>query len=267
MILNDGTLVVTESSNTVEEIREVLSHIIETYFIPNGNPEYDKIRLSQEYNALKECVRFLQIFNPGGIESNNEKKAFWINLYNLLTIHSIVHFQIKLTVWERPNFFFSAEYNIGGYRFSLYDIVHGILRGNRRRWWFFPKPFRGFDPRIRFSLQELDPRIHFALHSGSRSCPGLAVYSPHTIDEDLDAAARRFINNGDRFIYDHQTKVLSCSKIFKWFAQDFGKTKSERLAYIAQFVDDEAIRRDLQDNTSAISVRYLPYDWHLNSSD
>ncbi len=266
MILNNGTLVVTESPNTVGDIRDVLSRILETYFIPNGTPEYDKIRLSQEYNTLIECVRFLQIFNPTEIESNNQKKAFWINLYNLLTIHSIVHFQIKLTVWERPNFFFSAEYNIGGYRFSLYDIVHGILRGNRRRWWFFPPPFRGFDPRIRFAINELDPRIHFALHSGSRSCPRLAVYPADRIDEDLDAAARRFINS-NKFIYDKQTKILSCSKIFKWFAQDFGKTKIERLVYLAQFVDDDEIRKDIQEEASAVSVKYLPYDWHLNSSE
>ncbi len=265
MILNDGTLVVNESPKTVQEVRNILDRILESYYVPNGAPEYDKIRLSEEYSSLIKCVRLLQIFNFTDMEQHNEQKSFWINLYNLLTIHGIVHFQIKLTVWERPNFFFSTEYNIGGYRFSLYDIVHGILRRNRRRWRFLSPPFRGNDPRIRFSLNELDPRIHFALHSGSRSCPKLSVYHPDNIDEELDAASCRFINS-NQFVYDKQTRILTCSKIFKWYARDFGKKKADRLAYLAQFVDDNETREVLEDDVSAVSIKYLPYDWHLKSS-
>ncbi len=264
MILNDGTLVVSESPKTIEEIRNVLEQILDTYYIENGVPDYAKIRLSQEYNKLIETVRYLQIFDVSKIGNKRDQKAFWINLHNVLTLHGIVHFQISLTVWERPNFFISTEYNIGGYRFSLYDVIHGVLRGNRQRWRFFPPPFRGNDPRVRFSLQELDPRTHFALHSGSRSCPSLAVYNPGQIDKELDGAARRFLNSS-QFVYDEQTRILTCSKIFKWFGRDFGKTKTDRLAYLSQFVDDTKIKNTLQEDASAISIKYLPYDWHLNS--
>ncbi len=266
MILNNGTLVVSGSPKTVEEIRNVLERILEMYYVKNGAPEYEKIRLSQEYNALIKAVRFLQIFDCAKLDSEDEQKTFWINLHNLMALHGIVHFQISLTVWERPNFFISTEYNIGGYRFSLYDIVHGVLRGNRRRWRLFPPPFRGNDPRIRFSLQKPDPRIHFALHSGSRSCPGVAVYYPDRINDELDNAARRFINS-DQFVYNKQTRMLTCSKLFKWFRRDFGETKVDRLMYLSQFVDDPEIKQVLQEDASAISIKYLPYDWHLNSPE
>lgn len=266
MILNDGTLVVTEQPETPRELRNILDRILKTYYVSNGTPEYDKLRLSQEYTDLRQSVRYLQIFIIEDLRGHAEKKAFWINLHNLLTIHGIVHFQINLTVWERPNFFIATEYNIGGYRFSLYDILHGILRRNRRRWRFFPPPFRGHDPRIRFICDELDPRIHFALHSGARSCPQPAVYHPDTIDEELDTAARRFIGS-NQFVFDNQTGILSCSKIFKWFARDFGKTKAERLQYLSQFVDDDETREALQEDAAAITVKYLPYDWHLNKTE
>jgi hypothetical protein len=265
MILNDGTLVVEKSSETIPQIRTVLGRILESYY-DNGKPAYDKLRLSQEYTNLNEVVRSLQIFDFTLLDTVQKQKAFWINLYNLQTIHGIVHFNIKLTVWERPNFFFAAEYNIGGYRFSLYDIAHGVLRGNRRRWRLSLPPFRGHDPRIRFSIAELDPRIHFALFSGSRSCPRPSVYDPNQIDGELDAAVRRFINS-DQFVYDEQTRTLICSKIFKWFAPDFGKTKNERLSYIAPFVDDKKLLQTLRDDADILSIKYLPYDWHLNSTE
>jgi hypothetical protein len=266
MILNDGALQVTESPKTIRDVRNILAKIRDTHYNAHGIPDYDKIRLSQEYNELIECVRLLQIFDPAHIESDDEKKAFWINVYNLLTVHAIIHFQIKLTVWERPHFFTSSEYNIGGYRFSLFDILHGVLRGNRRRWWFFPLPFRSHDPRIRFTVSLLDPRIHFALHAGSRSCPYIAAYAHDNLQEELDAAARRFINS-DRFIYDFNSKVLTCSKIFKWFARDFGANKAERLSYLANFIDDKDIREELREHGSSVSVKFINYDWHLNSSE
>lgn len=265
MILNDGTLVVNKSPDTDREVRNILNRIRENFFISKSAPEYAKIRLSEEYASLNEAVRFLQIFDIADLKNTDEQKAFWINLYNLLSVHGIVRFQINLTVWERPNFFSSTEYNIGGYRFSLYDILHGILRRNRRRWRFLPPPFRGNDPRVRFLLNELDPRIHFALHAGSRSCPALSVYHPDTIDEELDAAACRFLNS-NQFIFDKQTGILSCSKIIKWYARDFGARRADRLAYLAQFVDDNETRDILSSEASKVSIQYLSYDWHLNSS-
>jgi hypothetical protein len=266
MILNDGTLAVSEYSKTVDDIRAALERIIEVHYADNGSPDFEKLRISEEYRVLADGVRQLQLFDMQTLQTLNEARAFWINLYNTLTIHGIVHFQIKLTVWERPNFFIATEYNIGGYRFSLYDIAHGIIRGNRRRWRIVPPPFRGEDPRIRFALAEFDPRIHFALHAGSRSCPRVAVYRPDTLDADLEAAARRFLN-GDQFIYDKQTRILSCSKIFKWYARDFGGTKAERLAYFARFIDDAETAEILREGSSGVTVKYLPYDWHLIASE
>jgi len=266
MILNDGTLVVTQSPEIIGEIRSILERIRNMYFPSDGAPAYDKIRLAEEYNELNNVVRYLQIFNPEELHSNDQKKAFWLNLYNMLTLHGILRFQIKLTVWERPNFFISTEYNIGGYRFSLYDIAHGVLRGNRRRWRFFPPPFRGMDPRVRFSMKELDPRIHFALNAGSRSCPKFNVFSDEHLNDELDTAARQFINS-DQFVYDPQTRILTCSKIFKWFARDFGTSKFDRFKYYARYIDDSETKRVLQEDAAAVTVQYLSYDWHLNSSE
>ena len=79
-------------------------------------------------------------------------------------------------------FFNNIFYNIGGQNFSLNDIEHGILRNNDNfngslisfaKFFIFHKEmsdrseprFKQHDPRY-LIVQELDPRIHFALNCG-----------------------------------------------------------------------------------------------------
>lgn len=37
-------------------------------------------------------------------------------------------------------------------------------------------------------IQQVDPRIHFALVCGAKSCPPIKLYTPENLDEGLDAA-------------------------------------------------------------------------------
>lgn len=42
----------------------------------------------------------------------------------------------------------------------------------------------------RYRLAECDPRVHFALSCGARSCPPIRAYQPRRIDEELDLAPK-----------------------------------------------------------------------------
>ena len=42
--------------------------------------------------------------------------------------------------------------------------------------------FEDKDPRSKVALSELDPRIHFALNCGARSCPPIRVYTEEKYD-------------------------------------------------------------------------------------
>ncbi len=265
MILNVGSVVISGQVNIPDEIGNTLRRILRVYGRPGGAPDYEKFRFSADYQDFQDMVRTLQVFNPGELRTIPQKKAFWINVYNTIALHAIVHFHIKLTVWERPNFFLASEYNIGGYRFSLDDIEHGILRGNRRRWKFFAPPFRGKDPRKAFMLIDRDPRIHFALNFGARSNPPVHIYSPATLNRDLDDASRSFLNDS-AFTFDHATGTARCTKIVKRYAADFGEDKAERLRFLANFLDDADIRTVLLEEPWTVRLRYISFDWHLNDT-
>jgi hypothetical protein len=263
MILNSGTIVVTNSERLPSELEAMLERVVTGYQKDTGAIDYERFRFSEDYVLFTEQVKLLQTFNPATIKTIPSKKSFWINVYNALALHGIIHFHIKLTVWERPNFFFAAEYNVGGYRFSLDDIKHGILRGNKKRWKFFPPPFRGNDPRKSFILRDNDARIHFALYYGARSNPPIRVYSAEKIHDQLDTATEVFVN-GAQFHFDMSMRVVHCSKLLRNYRNDFGDSKAERLQFIAQYVHDEDVKKLLLEDPFSMKIRYMPFDWHLH---
>ena len=54
------------------------------------------------------------------------------------------------------------------------------------------------------------------------------------------------------------------TRIFKWYAEDFGETDKERLHFIRPYLYSEKDRRFLKRHAERIRVKYRPYDWRLN---
>ena len=124
--------------------------------------------------------------------SFNMKIAFFINLYNALVIHGFVVLGPPVGTSKRHHFFNHTCYNVGGLVYSLNDIAHGVLRGNQKPHGAYRRVFHKHDPRINNAVVVWDPRIHFALVSGNRSCPSLKVYSPAALEEQLSQCTRDY---------------------------------------------------------------------------
>jgi len=177
--------------------------------------------------------------------SLSQQLALWLNLYNALVILQVLERypirSIRPTYWGIPNwlaffrFFQRSVYTLNGQSYSLNLIEHGILR-----------------------QQFNDPRIHFALVCAAIGCPLLRnqAYFPTTVQTQLAEDAQRFITNPEKVRYDAPTQTLYCSKIFKWYEEDFLEMADSIPQYIAPYLD-----RSLPASTS---VRYLDYNWQLN---
>ena len=115
-------------------------------------------------------------------------------------------------------------YNIGGLIYNLDEIEHGVLRRNKGHPNAGKQEFLDDDPRAKVSLTSLDPRIHFALNCGARSCPPIRVYTEDKIEAQLDTASRSFLDQEVRVIKDPATGnwTLELSKLFLWYGADFG---------------------------------------------
>ncbi len=175
-----------------------------------------------------------------------EARAFWLNLYNALTLHALHAAGVRETVLERAGFFQMFAYRVSDLDFSLSDIEHGVLRGNRAAV-LSRAPFKQGDPRANMVLP-LDPRIHFALNCGALSCPPIRSYEAARLEDQLELAAASYLHSAR---LEGQTVWLP--RLLSYYKTDFGDPL-------------EFARRYRADLPTKARVRFDPYDWGLNAS-
>jgi hypothetical protein len=230
-----------------------------------GSVDYDRLRASQEYKEYRQkCSALLQEYQPEKLPTISAQRAFWINLYNALLIDAVIALNIQESVAEGRlgliAFFRRAAYQIDGKRVSLEDLEQGILRGNRGHPLLPGPQFTSDDPRLAWCLP-LDPRIHFALNCGSRSCPPFQIYSSDKLDQQLDLATRGFINSTVEI--DSEKTVVHLSKIFQWYGGDFGGRRGI-IDFLTTNLQDDHRKQFLLENRNELHFVYTPYDWGLN---
>ena len=108
----------------------------------------------------------------------------------------------------------------------------------------------------------MDPRIHFALVCGSRSCAPIDFYDPPEIYNQLEKAAKSFINSSEVVFFPEEGKLL-VSEIFHWYEEDFGG-KSGVIDFIYDYLADNSSRDFLKQSGQHIRLEYIYYDWNLN---
>lgn len=211
-----------------------------------------------------ELVPLLQSLNFEDLTDRNTALAFWINLYNALTIHAVIAYNVQKSITEQGffgqvRFFRRAAYNIGGLRFSLEDIEHGVLRANRGNPFQFSPQFSPGDQRTTLVISPPDPRIHFALNCASVSCPPIGVYDHTNIDHQLDLAVANYIHQETKLLVGQ----LYISKLFLWYKKDFG-SNTAIANFLTRYLPDGLRKNWLHAHRSKLSFKFLPYDWNLN---
>jgi len=174
-----------------------------------------------------------------------EQLAYWINLYNALTVEVILRNPDEKSIMDMGGGFFSPGpwsdklIEIAGESLGLDDIEHRILRPIWR-----------------------DRRIHYAVNCASMSCPNLAQvpYTAENVEEMFRVAETNYINHPRGVSFDARGR-LNLSEIFSWYRADFANDEAELLRYLSMHHATAAVR--LREHTGR--VRYH-YDWSLNTA-
>ena len=221
-------------------------HLLLTRYVnAQGLVDYQRWKADEGAIAqLKTWLTSLQTTNLETLEPNTSL-ALLLNLYNALTIRQVLEKypieSIRPTVLGVPNwisfklFFSSSIYKLNDQNLSLDNIEHNLLRK-------------------KFS----EPRIHFALVCASSGCPQLRneAYWPDKVRGQLEQDAQQFIRNPEKVRYDAQTNILYCSKIFKWYEEDFVAAARSVTEYIQQYSHQQIL--------PSAQIEHLPYSWQLN---
>jgi hypothetical protein len=243
------------ASNLVEQLKVRMITTRSRFFASGGQTvNYLEMSQSPDFTAIQELtsqlssVSLQKFFAEFSVWS---QLAFFVNLYNLLIIHSICSLHanssksyirsLDTSLWERWKFYAQYSYVIDGAAYCLNDIENGILRGNSPS----PLPFSyppfqndQNDPRISFVISYRDPRIHFALNCGAMSCPPILVYNMVDADvfqSQLHMATASYLENHVHLTtkvkstfnfmqlqtITQEVVVVRISPFFKWFRDDF----------------------------------------------
>ncbi len=222
----------------------------------------DLIRLSQDYmyaaktgeitGSFEQQLKTITLSDLSKkLSTDDEKKAFWINLYNGY---------VQATLSKNPDayksksaFFKSKQLNIAGLQLSLDDVEHGILRRSKIKWsaGYLNKFFPGKTER-QLRVDKLDYRLHFALNCGAKSCPPVAFYNPENLNKQLDIATTAYLTGEAE--YDKASNTVKLSAIMGWFRKDFGGKKG-----MLRLLKEKAILP----NDAKPTIKFKSYDWTL----
>lgn len=214
-------------------------------YVSDGMVDYLKWK-KDDFTVFESYILGLGKASPNNL-SANEKKVFWINTYNALTIYAVLkHIPNNgilakvFSVQMAPGFFDKITYAVAGEKLTLNDIEDVKLKKN-------------------FG----DPRIHFALVCASRSCPKIqsAVFKEDGIEGRLDNAARDFIQDTSRNRLDKKNNALRLSEIFKWYESDFIASAGTVVDFVRKYIGKEGSEYL---SAHSVKVQYLFYDWLVN---
>ena len=228
-----GGVIIPEPSAVVDmedPDHGLFNTLLQTYVSSVGKVNYEGIKSNTE--ILDSYIKLLQDNPINSDWSRDARLAYWINAYNAFTIKLIVdNFPINSIMdldggktWDK------SWITIGDKSYSLNDIEHQIIRPTFK-----------------------DPRIHFAVNCAAKSCPPIAnrAFTEGNVNTLLEQRTRQFINNSlYNQIDGEQVKV---SKIFDWYAEDFGDLGNYLNKYLENKIPQDA------------DIEFIDYDWRLNN--
>ncbi len=217
----------TESSDFNTEINTFLKK-----HVSNGLVEYEIVK--KNFKEIESIYQKIGAMNLSKY-SDTEKKAFYINAYNMIVIYQVSKFYPLKSALDQSGFFDKVKHTVAGERITL--NVLEIIKLMKRYG---------------------DPRVHFALACAAKSCPKLANFAfiAEKLESQLNSRTRLSVNNNSFIQVNNKNKEVKVSMIFKWYAHDFQKSGKKVLDFINKYRKTKI--------ASSHSISYSNYDWALN---
>ncbi|KAL4338525.1 hypothetical protein S245_041291 [Arachis hypogaea] len=249
-----------------DRLTKIMYAILESYASDDRQYiDYDAVRQSEEFRRYVNMTEDLHRVNLLEL-SENEKLAFFLNLYNAMVIHAIVRIGYPEGVMERMSFNTTFQYLIGGSPFSISDIKNGVLRCNQRSAYSLGKPFGTGDKRLEVVLVKFNPLIHFGLCMGSKFSPKIRFFSAQRVEDELRGATRDFFENNNGIEVDLEKRTVHLTPLLKWFGGDFG-TEKDILNWVLNYLSPSksGLLSHLLCDAGPVTVSYKNFDWSMKT--
>lgn len=212
-------------------------------YVSGGKVDYEGIR--GEKATLDEYLKAVSS------ASGTQKLGFYINAYNALVINALLtETTLPAKVTDVKGFFDAKKYTVGGKSQTLNDL-EGFVRSEFK-----------------------DPRIHFALNCGAKSCPPI----PGKVFPEDDASLDKILTdlttkalNGSSVKIDDTKKEIQVIKLLDWYKDDFITKEGSVEKYLQKWVTDEKddkgkarVAAVKAGTAGGYKITFQFYNWEVN---
>ncbi|KAG9135080.1 hypothetical protein Leryth_011576 [Lithospermum erythrorhizon] len=222
-----------------DEIRWPVFTLAEVHGIRRDNQSLHNIQhIIHKFRFLVLRLKEVEIRNL----KHGQKLAFWVNVHNALVMHAHLVYGIPQNNVKRISMVLKAAYNIGGYATSVDMIQSSILQCRMPRpgqWFqsfFFPRTKLRTKGHLKaYAIEHPEPRLYFALCSGSSSDPPVRIYTSKSFFEELEVTKEEYIQTNTKLHKEHKIMV---PKIVEYYAKDLKLCPSGFVDLLEHFIPD-----------------------------
>jgi len=224
---------------------------------------YDELQKQTEFSRYVAAAAELQGINLTAL-NKSEKLMFFLNVYQAMYIHFLLKFPVQIdakgiigkitsVVWDKskpPNFY----YNIGGMNYTLEDIKHGVLRGNKKAPGSMFRNFSGGDKRNLLNDNK-EPRALFLALDYPELPEQIEVFKEENLlNERLNYVTKEYINKS--VCFDDYNGELVLPIILQKYASDFGESEADRIKWVWKYFTGNA-NYSAEDVISGVAKRSI----------
>ncbi|XP_027347622.1 uncharacterized protein LOC113859004 [Abrus precatorius] len=201
--------------------------------------------------------------------TNQQKLAFWINVYNACIMHGFIQYGVPSTPEKLLALMNKATLNVGGNIINAQSIEHFILRkrdtSNMKEGEWEEKETV---VRELYGLEFMDPNITFALCCGTRSSPAVRIYTADSVTTELEKSKLDYLQAS---ILATSTKRVAFPELLLRNMHDFAGDTELLVEWVCnQLPTSGTLRKSMVDcfkshsNVKASTiVEKIPYDYEF----
>lgn len=201
-------------------------------YVKDGLVDYQQVK--QEINEINALYQQIGQMSLDGATAT-EKKAFYINTYNLIVIHQIAQKYPVASPMGIAGFFDQQKHKVAGEMLTLDELEKQKLLQTYQ-----------------------DARLHFVLVCAAVSCPPLAddAFTAEKLEQQMEERTWLALNDPEFIRVQSAQKKVEVSQILDWYKNDFLREAPSLLAYVNRYRKEKI--------PASYELSFYDYNWQLN---
>jgi hypothetical protein len=230
---------------------------IENYNVKNYDLNFFKdIASSEDFEEIKELIVSLKNISLENLSSNpTNYYCFWLNMYNFLTIFSVIFkCEIISNNYEWYRFLKNSYFDIGNLVISLYEMETYILRGKE----IIKKIYTNIVDNTQFKIKQIERidnnLINYGISLPTKSAPIIRIYYPFNFIDTLKMNAIEFFSRNIN--YNTQNQSLEIPEYSIWIDPNFKDNLNNYKSFLPKGIFNFLKHK--------LNIGLTKYDWKLN---